>query len=357
TEVVLHLKEEAKRYLETHEIERIVRAYSDHILFPIELKTSDGTQRQINEASALWQRPKSEIQPDDYKKAYQMLAGSFDEPALTLHYKAEGRSEYAVLLFAPSSRPFDLFGPERRGHVKLYVRRVYITSDAELLPPYLRFVRGVIDSEDLPLNISREMLQNNPQLAQIRKAVSGRLLNEVGTLAKNDAAQFAKLWEAFGSVLKEGIYEDAERRDQLLSLARFATTREASLRSLQDYVAAMQPGQSAIYYLVGDSIERLKSNPKLEAARARDIEVLLLTDPVDRFRALVVPSLPQQAPETPGRGRLDLGGPAPHKARRRRAGASRHRHGRHHCSHQGGARRACLGGACFEPSDRQPRLL
>ena len=283
TEVVLHLKEDAKRYLEKQEIERIVRTYSDHILFPIQLVTGDGAPRQINEASALWQRAKSEIKPEEYKKAYQMLAGAFDEPALTLHYKAEGRFSYAVLLFAPSSRPFDLFGPERRGHIKLYVRRVYITDEAELLPPYLRFVRGVIDSEDLPLNISREMLQNNAQLAQIRKAVSGRVLTELASLANNDAVAFAKLWEAFGAVLKEGIYEDPERREQLLSLSRFATTKDANLRSLQDYVAAMQPGQSAIYYLVGDSIDRLKSNPKLEAARAREIEVLLLTDAIDAF--------------------------------------------------------------------------
>ncbi len=180
-----------------------------------------------------------------------------------MHYKAEGRLSYAVLLFAPSSRPFDLFGPERKGHIKLYVRRVYITDDADLLPPYLRFVRGVIDSEDLPLNISREMLQNNPQVTQIRKAVSGRVLGELATLASKDPAAYAKLWEAFGSVLKEGIYEDPERRDQLLGLARFATTKDAGLRSLQDYVAALKPGQSEIYYLVGDSIERLKVKSKV----------------------------------------------------------------------------------------------
>jgi molecular chaperone HtpG len=314
TEVVLHLKDDAKRYLENHEIERVVRTYSDHILFPIELSSDDGKPRQINEASALWQRGKSEIKPEEYKQTYQLLAGAFDEPALTLHYKAEGRLSYAVLLFAPSSRPFDLFGPERKGHIKLYVRRVYITDDADLLPPYLRFVRGVIDSEDLPLNISREMLQNNPQLAQIRKAVSSRLLNELATLAGNDQAAFSKLWEAFGSVLKEGIYEDSERRDQLLSLARFATTRDANLRSLQDYVAAMKPGQSAIYYLVGDSIERLKSNPKLEAARARDIEVLLLTDPVDAFWTSLSLSFAGKSLKSLSQGDVDFGDNAPAKA-------------------------------------------
>ncbi len=307
TEVVLHLKEEAQRYLENQELERIVRLYSDHILFPIELKAGDDAPRQINEASALWQRPKSQIEAAEYNKAYQMLAGAFDDPALTLHYKAEGRLSYAVLLFVPSNRPFDLFGGERKGQIKLYVRRVYITSDAELLPPYLRFVRGVIDSEDLPLNISREMLQNNPQLAQIRKAVSGRLLGELGSLASSNPTSFVKLWEAFGAVLKEGIYEDAERRDQLLALARFTTTKDGSLRSLQDYVAAMKPEQSTIYYLVGDSIDRLKSNPKLEAARARDIEVLLLTDPIDAFWTALSPAFEGKAFKSLSQGEVDFG--------------------------------------------------
>jgi molecular chaperone HtpG len=283
TAVVLHLKLDAKRYLESREIERVVRAYSDHILFPIELSDGKGDPRQINAASAIWQRSKSELKSEDYTQAYRTIAGAFDEPAMTLHYKAEGRQAYAVLLFAPSSRPFDLFDPDRKGRVKLYVRRVFISDDADLLPAYLRFIRGVIDSEDLPLNISREMLQKNPQVAQIRKAVSGRVIAELETLATKDAAAFGKVWDAFGGVLKEGIYEDHERRDQLLALARFATTKEGGLRSLADYVADLKPNQTDIYYLVGDSIERLKASPKLEAARARGVEVLLLTDPVDAF--------------------------------------------------------------------------
>jgi len=283
TIVCLHLKEEAKRYLEASEIERIVRTYSDHILFPIELATDGGAPHQINKASALWQRARGEVKPEEYTEAYRTIAGAFDEPAMTLHYKVEGRQAYAVLLFTPSRRPFDLFDPDRKGRVKLYVRRVYITDDAELLPPYLRFIRGVIDSEDLPLNISREMLQNNPQVAQIRKAVTGRVISELEGLAARDADAFGKVWEAFGSVLKEGIYEDAERRDALLALARFETTRGGAQRGLKAYLADMRPNQDAIFYLVGDSVERLKSSPKLEAARARGIEVLLLADPVDAF--------------------------------------------------------------------------
>jgi molecular chaperone HtpG len=318
TEIVLHLKEDAKRYLEAHEIEHIIHTYSDHILFPIELVTEE-EPRQINKASAIWQRAKSELKPEDYTQAYRSIATAFDEPAMTLHYRAEGRQSYAVLLFAPSVAPYDLLDRNRKGHVKLYVRRVFITEDTELLPPYLRFVRGVVDSEDLPLNISREMLQNHPQVAQIRKALTGRVVTELEQLAAketsagkaqtdvcegggegakpddakpddgkpddgkpDDGKPFAKIWDAFGAVLKEGIYEDSERRTQLLALARFTTTA-GSGRSLREYVAGFKPNQTEIYYLVGDSIERLKSNPKLEAARARGIEVLLLTDPVDAF--------------------------------------------------------------------------
>ena len=282
TEIVLHLKDDAKKYLETYEIERIVHAYSDNILFPIELVPDEGEPRQINSASALWQRPKSELTADDYKKAYQQIASAFDDPAMTLHYRAEGRYSYAVLLFAPSTKPFDLFEPNRKGRVKLYVRRVFITDDADLLPGYLRFIRGVVDSEDLPLNISREMLQNNPQLVQIRKAVATRLINELESLAEKDAENFAKIWDAFGPVLKEGIYEDFERREKLLALSRFTTT-SGEKRALKNVVADFKPNQTEIYYLVGDSIERLKSSPRLEAATARGIEVLLLSDPVDAF--------------------------------------------------------------------------
>ncbi|WP_339028728.1 molecular chaperone HtpG [Bradyrhizobium symbiodeficiens] len=282
TEIVLHLKDDAKKYLEAFEIERIIGAYSDNILFPIELVPEEGEPRQINSASALWQRSKSELTADDYKKAYQQIASAFDDPAMTLHYRAEGRYSYAVLLFAPSTKPFDLFEPNRKGRVKLYVRRVFITDDADLLPGYLRFIRGVVDSEDLPLNISREMLQNNPQLAQIRKAVATRVVNELESLAEKDAENFAKIWDAFGALLKEGIYEDFERREKLLALSRFTTT-SGEKRSLKQVIADFKPNQTEIYYLVGDSIERLKSNPRLEAATARGIEVLLLSDPVDAF--------------------------------------------------------------------------
>src|SRR5207237_3417963 len=250
--------------------------------------------------------PKSELKPEDYKQAYQTIAHAFDEPAMTLHYRAEGRYSYAVLLFAPSTRPFDLFDPARKGHVKLYVRRVYITDDADLLPSWLRFIRGVVDSEDLPLNISREMLQNNPQVVAIRKAITGRAIGEVERLAEKDAETFGKIWEAFGPVLKEGIYEDFERREALLKLARFDTTA-GKARSLKQYVADFKPNQTEIYYLVGESAERLKSNPKLEAARARGIEVLLLSDPVDAFWTMMPSDFEGKPLKSLRRGEVDFG--------------------------------------------------
>jgi molecular chaperone HtpG len=283
TSVVLNLKADAQGFLDEAEIERIVRTYSDHILFPVELVGADGSTRQINTAGALWQRPKSEVKPEDYTQVYRTLTGHLDEPALTLHYKVEGRQSYAVLLFVPSRPPYDLFDPDRKGRVKLYVRRVYITDDAGLLPGYLRFVRGVVDSEDVPLNISREMLQKNAQVGHIRKAVTGRVLGELEGFAARDAKAYGALFEAFGAVLKEGIYEDFERREQLLKLARFRTTAGPEWRSLADYLSHLRPNQTDIYYLVGESLDRLQASPQLEAARARGVEVLLLTDPIDHF--------------------------------------------------------------------------
>ena len=284
----------------------MVSAYSDHILFPIELVKDDGKAEQINSASALWQRPKSELKPEDYAEAYRTLAHAFDMPALTIHYRAEGRQSYAVLLFAPSTPPHDLFDPARRHQVKLYVRRVCITDQAELLPSYLRFVRGVVDSEDLPLNISREMLQNNPQVAQMRKALTSRVLSELQSLAEKDAEAFSKIWRAFGAVLKEGLYEDYEKREALLALARFTTTA-GNARTLKQYVADLKPNQTEIYYLAGDSVDRVRSNPKLEAARARGIEVLLLSDPIDAFWTMTAPDVGGKPLKSLSKGEVDFG--------------------------------------------------
>jgi molecular chaperone HtpG len=306
TEIVLHLKEDASRFLQKYELERIIRTYSDHILFPIELVDEKGEAHQVNAASALWQRSKSEVSAEDYTQAYRSIATAFDEPALTLHYKVEGRQSYAVLLFVPSTPPFDLADSRRKGRVKLYVRRVFISDDADLLPPYLRFVRGVVDSEDLPLNVSREMLQNNPQVAQIRSGLVNRTLGELENAAGKDAETYAKIWKAFGPVLKEGLYEDHERRAQLLALARFTTTAGDTPRSLKEYVGDLKPNQTEIYYLLGEGIERLKSNPKLEAARARGIEVLLLTDPIDAFWTMMPADFEGKPLKSLSQGNVDL---------------------------------------------------
>lgn len=206
------------------------------------------------------------------------MAGQYDEPALTIHFRAEGRHEYTALAFVPGSKPFDLFDPDRRGRMKLYVKRVFITDEAELLPRYLRFVRGLVDTADLPLNVSREMIQESPLLASIRKGLTNRVLTSIEKLAESEPESFAKLWENFGSVIKEGIYEDFERRIQLLALARFRTASDDTPRGLSNYVKEMKDGQSAIYYLTGDNLAQLQASPQLEGFRARGIEVLLLTD-------------------------------------------------------------------------------
>jgi molecular chaperone HtpG len=285
TRVVLHLMEEAKSYTERFTVERIVKAQSGHVPVPIVILEKPGAEpAEIADGAALWTKPKSEISEDDYADFYQGVAGQFDKPAMTIHYRAEGRHEYSVLAFVPGSRPFDLFDADRHGRMKLYVKRVFITDEAELLPRYLRFVRGLVDSADLPLNVSREMIQESPVLAAIKKGVATRVIGDLDKLSTSDAEAYGKIWENFGAVIKEGLYEDFERRAVLLGLARFKTTASGgNWRSLKDYVAGLKDNQTAIYYVTGNDLERLESSPQLEGFRARGIEVLLLPDPVDSF--------------------------------------------------------------------------
>jgi molecular chaperone HtpG len=283
--VILHLNAESKAFLEAHKIESIINEHSSAVATPIDLIDKPGSEpRRLGEGAALWTKNKAEVTPEQYKEFYQELAGQFDEPALTVHWRAEGRAEYTVLAFIPGSRPFDLFDPARKGRAKLYSRRVLISRDADLLPGYLRFVRLVVDSPDLPLNVSREMVQESHLFAAIKKGVANRLLQEIAKLAETDAEKFAEVWKNFGPVLKEGLYEDPERRDVLLKLARFATTTEKEAkRSLAEYVAGLRPNQTAIYYIAGEGAERIAASPQLEGFRARGVEVLLLSDPVDAF--------------------------------------------------------------------------
>ena len=285
TRIVLHLLEDAADYAQAPRIEQMVRAQSGHVPVPITVKDKpDADGNQVADGTALWTRPKSAITPEEYKDFYRSVAGQWDDPALTLHYRAEGRHEYSVLAFVPETRPFDLFDPDRKGRMKLYVRRVFITDEAEILPRYLRFVRGLVDSADLPLNMSREMIQDSPILAAIQKGLTGKVLGELEKTAKDDPAAYAKLWDTFGAVIKEGLYEDFERRETLLRLARFKTTASGGeWRSLQDYVAAMPENQTAIYYATGSDLDRIANSPQLEGFRARGVEVLLLPDQVDSF--------------------------------------------------------------------------
>jgi molecular chaperone HtpG len=285
TRVVLHLKDDEGEFLDEQRLRRIVQKYSDHIALPILLGIGDDAQA-LNKASALWTRSRNEITPDEYKEFYHHVGHAFDDPWLTLHWRAEGKIEYTSLLFVPSAKPFDLFNPDRRHRVKLYVKRVFITDEAEgLVPPYLRFLRGVVDSEDLPLNISREMLQHNPMLAKIRAGIVRRVLGDLTKKAEDpeQADSYAEFWENFGAVLKEGLYEDYEHREQLTKLMRFRSTCSEGLVSLDDYIGRMKEGQDAIFHITGDDIESLRRSPQIEGFKARGVEVLLLTDPVDEF--------------------------------------------------------------------------
>jgi molecular chaperone HtpG len=307
TTITLELKEGDTEYTDPEKLREIVKTYSDHIALPIVLEAL-GKKETLNRAAALWMRPRAEITADEYKEFYHHVGHAFDEPWLTIHSKAEGTYEYTTLLFVPSSKPFDLFDPARKNRAKLYVRRVFITDDCpELLPGYLRFLRGVVDSEDLPLNVSREMLQKNPMLAKMRGQITNRVLGELAKKAKDAPEEYAKFWETFGAVLKEGLYEDAEHREPILGLARFRSTHGDGWVSLEDYVARLKPGQTAIYTITGDNLELLKKSPQLEGFAARGVEVLLLTDAVDEFW---MPSLGQYKThpfKSVTRGQADLG--------------------------------------------------
>jgi molecular chaperone HtpG len=306
TRITLHLRKDADEYLEPERLRAIVRKYSDHIALPIVL-IDGGKEETLNKASALWVRSKSEITDEQYKEFYHHQAHAFDDPWLTLHWRAEGKIEYTGLLFVPSAKPFDLFHPDRKHCVRLYVRRVFITDTCEeVLPAYLRFVRGIVDSEDLPLNISREMLQHNPLLAKIRAGVVKRVLGELQKKAEQAPEDYAAFWGNFGPVLKEGIYEDHEQRETILSLARFRSTAGDKLTSLAEYVARMKPGQAAIYYIGGDDVEALKKSPQLEGFAERGVEVLLLTDPVDEFWIPAVGQFQEKPLKSVTRGGADL---------------------------------------------------
>ncbi|MFW5832789.1 MAG: molecular chaperone HtpG [Pseudomonadota bacterium] len=320
TAVVLKLKDDAKEFLEPARLKTLVRTYSDHVAFPIRLGepgeapgAQTGEPEQINTASALWRRPKGEITDEQYTEFYHHSAHAFDEPLTRLHFSVEGLLSYTGLLFVPSMAPFDLYDPSRRHGVKLYVRRVFITDHLDdLLPRYLRFVSGVVDSDDLQLNVSRETLQKNAVVAKIRQGLVKRVLDELERIAKLPKEEgnpdYLGFWEAFGAVLKEGMYEDAGNRERLAKLARFRSTASDGWVSLEEYVARMKPGQDAILTISGENVEALKGSPQLEQAKAKGVEVLLLTDAIDDFWLPVMTSFDGKPFKSLTRDAVDLSG-------------------------------------------------
>ena len=311
TSIELTLTKESKEYLDKDRIENIIKRYSDHISIPIYV--SDGSEKKdekidsVNSASAIWTRPKNKITEEQYKEFYNHAGQMFDDPWMTSHYKAEGKIEYTVLNFIPSTKPFDLYDPARENRLKLYVKRVFITDNCpELIPPYLRFLRGIIDSEDLPLNISREMLQNNPVVTKIRSSLVKRTISDLKKKIDKDRESYNKFWENFGPVLKEGIYEDFERKDSILEISLFKNSKSKKLITLNEYIESMGKKQKDIYFMTGDSYENIINNPSLEGYKSRDINVLILDDPVDSFWTSSTPSYQEKSFKSVTRGMDDL---------------------------------------------------
>jgi len=290
TKITLHIREDAKEFLDKHRISHIVRVYSDHIALPIELVEKDGKAEVLNTASALWLKAKAKITEQQYEEFYHHTAHAGDKPWMVLHNKAEGAIEYTNLLFIPSVKPFDLFHPERRTRVKLYVKRVFITEEnLKVIPAYLRFLRGIVDSEDLPLNISRETLQDNAILQKIKKSITKKVISELKKKASAEPDEYIKFWENFGAVFKEGLCEGMEDQGAIMEVCRFHSTNDsAKYTSMEEYISRMKEGQENIFYLIGDDYEALAENPLLEGFKQKGIEVLLLTDNVDDFWTTVV---------------------------------------------------------------------
>ncbi|WP_022957373.1 molecular chaperone HtpG [Spongiibacter tropicus] len=319
TTVVLHLREEDKDFADDWRLRSIIKKYSDHISIPVEMpkaKSEDDADapdefESINSATALWTRPRNEVSDDEYKEFYKHISHDFNEPLSWSHNKVEGKLEYTSLLYLPSQPPFDMWNRDAARGVKLYVQRTFIMDDAEqFLPLYLRFVKGVLDSNDLSLNVSREILQQDPAVDAMKTALTKRVLDMLGKLAKNDVEKYQTFWKAFGQVLKEGPAEDFSNREKIAKLLRFATTHDdkaEQTHSLDDYVARMKEGQSKIYYVVAENHRTAASSPHLEVFRKKGIEVLLLSDRVDDWLMNHLSEFDGKALQDVGRGQLDLG--------------------------------------------------
>ncbi|MFP3120895.1 molecular chaperone HtpG [Rickettsia sp. R2] len=308
TEIVLHIKKEEDTFLDHFRLKHIVKSYSDHIAVPIYFFDEAGNNEiQLNSASALWTRPKSEITEEQYKEFYKSLSYAIDDPWITMHNKNEGAIEFTNLLFIPSSKTFDLFHPDRKRRVKLYIKRVFISDEnIDLIPSYLRFLRGVVDSEDLPLNISRESLQHNSVLEKIKNAITKRVLGELRKKKEESPEEYNKFWANFGGALKEGLCEATTNHEKLLEVCIFRSALHNKMVSLDEYIANFKEGQSTIYYLSGDNPDKLLSSPQIEGLLSKKIDVLLFTDTVDDFWVNVNSKYKEHAIKSATRSDIDV---------------------------------------------------
>ena len=307
TDITLHLRKDAKEFVERERIGFLVTKYSDHIAQPIMWLEAKADPERLNSAVALWTRPAKEISDEDYQNFYASVAGAYDTPFATLHNRTEGAVEFTNLVFIPSMAPFDLYDPERRSRLQLYVNRVFITDNCEgLVPKWLRFLRGVIDTPDVDLNVSREMLQQNPVVTKINKAIVKRVLGEFGKALDKRREAYETLWGALGRVIKEGLYEDDASRAKILDISLFRSTRKDSMVTLREYVDAFAAGQEVIYYLSAENAELAMASPHLESFRARGIDVLLLTDPIDDFWLANTPEFDSRRFQSITRGEVDI---------------------------------------------------
>ena len=307
TSVILYLRNDAKEYLEQERIAHLIKKYSDHIAQPIFWIGKDDAADQLNSSAALWTRPAKEISEDEYKSFYHAVASAYDKPFITLHNKTEGAVEFTNLLFIPSSAPFDLYDPERKSKLQLYVNRVFITDDYEgLVPKWLRFLRGIIDTPDVDLNVSREMLQQNPAVTKISNAVVKRTISEMKKALEKRRDDYANFWDGLGKVIKEGLYEDTANSEKLLEICLFRSTKTDNMITLQEYVDGFAQNQEVIYYLSADDAGRARLSPHLESFQAKDIDVLLLTDPIDDFWLSNIQQFAGKAFQSITRGEVSL---------------------------------------------------
>ena len=284
TSIKLLLRKDAKEYADKSKIRTLIKKYSDHIMVPISISSSDAEQEQVNSAQALWTKAPSEISEEEYNEFYKSSLGAFDDPYITLHNKTEGSIDFTNLLFVPKTAPFDLFEPERKTSVSLYINRVFISQNVEgIIPTWLRFVKGILDTTSLDLNVSREMVQNSPVIKKIAKSITKRVLSELKKNLKKDEAQYDLFWNQFGKVLKEGLYEDYDNREKIAEITRVYSFKHDKLVTLDSYIEEMAEKQDKIYYLAADTLKQAKSSPHLEGFKAKGIDVLLMTDPIDAF--------------------------------------------------------------------------